>query len=165
MEIRAAVPSDADAICQVLIRSISELCVADHQNDPAILTAWLKNETTASVLAWIANPGTALLVATEDGRILSVGGVANNGTITLNYVSPDARFRGITKAMLTALEAPAAALGNSVCTLESTKTALQLYISASYVESCPPTSGFPRGRGIPMTKALNPAVDTPSPSP
>jgi len=37
MEIRDAVPSDARAACEVLRRSITELCVADHRNEPAIL--------------------------------------------------------------------------------------------------------------------------------
>jgi hypothetical protein len=36
MEIREAMTEDAPAACEVLRRSISELCVADHRNDPAI---------------------------------------------------------------------------------------------------------------------------------
>ena len=35
MEIRDAVLADAPAACEVLRRSITELCVADHQDDPA----------------------------------------------------------------------------------------------------------------------------------
>jgi hypothetical protein len=37
MEIRDATLSDAAAACEVLRQSISELCVADHHNDPEIL--------------------------------------------------------------------------------------------------------------------------------
>jgi hypothetical protein len=36
LEIRAATPEDASAACQVMKRSIAELCVADHRNDEAI---------------------------------------------------------------------------------------------------------------------------------
>ena len=39
VKIRDATPDDAEAACDVLRRSISELCVADHGNDPAILNA------------------------------------------------------------------------------------------------------------------------------
>ena len=41
MEIRDAMPDDAIAGCDVLKRSIAELCIADHKNDPAILARWL----------------------------------------------------------------------------------------------------------------------------
>jgi hypothetical protein len=43
-QIRDAVPEDASAACEVLRRSISELCGAVHRNDPEILTQWLKNQ-------------------------------------------------------------------------------------------------------------------------
>jgi hypothetical protein len=45
MRIRNAVPEDAAAACEVMRRSIAELCVADHRNDPAILERWLANKT------------------------------------------------------------------------------------------------------------------------
>jgi quinol monooxygenase YgiN len=41
-EIRAARPEDAPAACDVLRRSITELCGADHHDDPEILRRWLK---------------------------------------------------------------------------------------------------------------------------
>jgi hypothetical protein len=62
MEIRDAVPEDASAACQVLRQSIAELCVADHGNDPAILTRWLSNKTPEIVASWIAKPDNSLLV-------------------------------------------------------------------------------------------------------
>jgi len=45
MEIRDAVAEDAPAACQVVRRSISELCIADHRSDPTILMRWLSNKT------------------------------------------------------------------------------------------------------------------------
>ena len=44
MEIRDAVLIDAVAACDVLKRSITELCVADHRNDPALLKRWLAEQ-------------------------------------------------------------------------------------------------------------------------
>lgn len=43
-------------------------------------------------------------MAVEGGMILGVGAVTDKGEITLNYVSPDARFRGVSRALLGALE-------------------------------------------------------------
>jgi hypothetical protein len=93
MEVRDAVPEDAPAGCLVMRRSIAELCVADHKNDPAILARWLGNKTVENVVDWIRQPDNSLMVAVEDGKILAVGSVTDSGSIGLNYVSPDARFR------------------------------------------------------------------------
>ena len=100
VEIRDATPDDAVAACNVLRRSISELCVADHGNDPAILAAWLRNKTPEIVASWATYPGNSLLVAVEGDAILAVGSVTDSGEITSNYVSPDARFRGVSRANL-----------------------------------------------------------------
>jgi SAM-dependent methyltransferase len=96
MKIRDAVPEDAPAACEVIRRSISELCGADHQNDPE----WLATKTAEIVGSWIIKPGNSVLVAVEDGSIFAEGSA-------LNYISPDSRFRGVSRAMLTALEARA----------------------------------------------------------
>src|ERR1700754_3592550 len=134
MIIRDAIPEDAAAACETLRRSIEELCAADHHGDPAILRRWLSNKTPEIFRSWI-KPGNAMLVAIEDGRILAVGCVTDFGEITLNYVSPDARFRGVSSAMLSALEAHARERGNTQCTLESTETARRLYRARGYVDS------------------------------
>jgi len=57
MHIRDAVAEDAPASCWVLHRSISELCAADHGNDPAILERWLANQTPEILATWILQPG------------------------------------------------------------------------------------------------------------
>jgi GNAT superfamily N-acetyltransferase len=142
MEIRDAVADDAPAACQVLRRSITELCVADHANDPKILARWLSNKTPEILTSWIAQPGNSLLVAVEGGSILAVGSVTDHGEITLNYVSPDARFRGVSRALLGALEARAIERCNVRCTLSSSKTARRFYLSAGYSEDGPPVRQF-----------------------
>jgi GNAT superfamily N-acetyltransferase len=153
MEIRDAVVEDAPAACQVLRRSISELCIADHKNDPAILAQWLSNKTPGIVASWIAQPGRSLLVGVEQGIIVAVGSIHNTGRITLNYVSPDARFRGVSKALLGALEARAIASGNARCSLNSTETALEFYVANGYVVDGPPDRKYGTG-GYPMSKLL-----------
>jgi GNAT superfamily N-acetyltransferase len=124
MHIRDAVPEDAPAACETLRRSISELCSSDHHDDPVILGRWLANKTTTEIVAsWIVNPGNSVLVAVESVTILAVGSVTDAGEITLNYASPDARFRGVSRALLVALETRAQERGNQRCTLLSTETA------------------------------------------
>jgi GNAT superfamily N-acetyltransferase len=121
VEIRDAKPDDADAACDVLIRSISQLCGADHDNDPAILNRWLHNKKPEIVASWATQPGNSLLVAVDGNAILAVGSVTDAGEIMMNYVTPGARFRGVSRALLKALEDRAAERGNTRCTLTSTE--------------------------------------------
>jgi GNAT superfamily N-acetyltransferase len=137
MEIRDAVAEDAPTACEVLRRSISELCVADHGDDATVLARWLRNKTPKIVGSWIAQPGNSVLVAVEGRTILGVGSVTDKGEINLNYVSPDARFRGVSRALLGALEARAMERGSVQCTLISTETARRFYLSAGYTEDGP----------------------------
>jgi GNAT superfamily N-acetyltransferase len=154
MEIRDARLEDAPTGCQVLRRSITELCVADHRNDPAILAQWLGNKTPEAFVSWITQPGNSLLVAIEDGKVLAVGSVTDGGKIALNYVSPDARFRGITRALLGALEARAVERGNVQCTLTSTETARRFYHANGYIETGAPVCEFGSMSGYPMAKSV-----------
>jgi GNAT superfamily N-acetyltransferase len=155
MEIRDAVVGDAEAACQVMRRSIAELCLADHRNDPAILQRWLRNKTPEFFISWLNQPDNSLLVAVEGRRILAVGSVTDAGKITLNYVSPDVRFRGVSRGMLGALEARAAKRGNTRCVLTSTETARRFYKACGYVEDGPPVGEFGTTAGYPMTRPLS----------
>jgi GNAT superfamily N-acetyltransferase len=154
MEIRQASAGDASAACAVIRRSIVELCTLDHKGDAAVLASWLANKTTENVGSWIANENGAVLVAVEHGVILGVAAATNAGEITLNYISPDARFRGVSRALLGALESRIRERGNPRCTLSSTATALRFYVANGYAEDEVPATKF----GIPsyrMSKALD----------
>jgi GNAT superfamily N-acetyltransferase len=139
MKVRDAVPECAIIACQIVRRSIAELCVADHGNDPAILERWLSNRTPEIFRSWI-RPGSSLLVAAEDDNILAAGSVTDAGEIALNYVSPDARFRGVSATLLDALECRAIERGVGLCTLKSTETARRFYLARNYSEADPQTA-------------------------
>ena len=62
---------EAAAICEVLRRSIIELCVLDHQNDPVRLAEWLANKTPENVASWIADPDNRIFVAVAEGKVLA----------------------------------------------------------------------------------------------
>jgi GNAT superfamily N-acetyltransferase len=117
-----------------MLRSITELCVADHHNNREILTRWLSNKTPEHFRSWLTHPGFSLLVAIDEDKIVAVGSVTDRGRITLNYVSPDARFRGVSRALIAALEARAVHWGNMSCALHSTATARRFYLANGYSE-------------------------------
>lgn len=154
MKIRRANLQDAPAACHVLRRSITELCEADHHNDATTLDKWLANKTPGNVATWIANPSSTFLLAVEHDVILGVGSVSDAGEITLNYVSPDARFNGVSKALMAALEDRARACGNVRCHLLSTEVARSFYCSVGYRQDGPPVGKFGTTGSYPMSKAL-----------
>lgn len=154
MKIRDATAADAAAACEVLRASISELCAADHHDDPEILKRWLANKTPDNLAAWIADPDASMLLAVEGDVVLAVGAVRHDGEITLNYVSPAARFRGASSALLAALEARAKERGNTHCKLLSTETAHRFYLNRGYVGRGEPQHKFGTSSSYPMSKRI-----------
>jgi len=153
MQIRRATAEDADAACRILRRSIAELCDADHRGDAETLAQWLANKTPDNMRRWIAQ--THVFVAAEGEKLLGVGAINDAGEIMLNYVAPEARFRGVSKTMLTRLEACAGALSLSTVRLQSTATARRFYLAAGYRDDGPPQKGFGITFALPMAKEVS----------
>jgi GNAT superfamily N-acetyltransferase len=109
--------------------------VADHRNDPHVLDQWLANKVPETIQQWIANHSNSLFVAVAGKAILGVGCVNAAGEIMLNYVSPDAQFQGVSKAIMAALEGVAREQGHASCTLDSTETAHRFYLGLGYVSN------------------------------
>ena len=152
VHIRDARVPDAEACCSVVRRSISELCILDHHADPATLELWLANKTIANMQRWIREHH--VLVAGDGSAILGVAAMTSLGAIILNYVSPAARFRGVSKALVRGLEARAAKLGIPQLKLQSTATARRFYHAVGYTACGPPTPAFGVTLGQPMQKRL-----------
>lgn len=155
MLIRPAMAADAEEAASVVRRSICDLCLSDHSGDAETLAMWLANKTPENLLAWIEAPDRFIVVAEENGAIIGVGGAAHSGEITLNYVAPEARFRGVSKALLGSLEAYLSLLACERATLNSTKAARTFYLAMGY-EDAPAPEGTDRQNGLPMRKALGP---------
>jgi N-acetylglutamate synthase-like GNAT family acetyltransferase len=132
-KIRRAVADDASQACTVIRRSITELCYLDHRGDEAYLSKWLSNKTVENVKRWILQ--NHFFVAEDAGRIVGVASMSGSGKITLNYVDPDSRFCGVSKALLFSMEEQARTLGLAECCLESSKTAVRFYQERGYVTS------------------------------
>jgi hypothetical protein len=84
--------------------------------------------------------------------------ITDTGEILLNHVSPDARFRGVSKGIIAGLEARADALGLGAVTLQSSTTARRFYLAAGYTSLGPPTKAFGITLCHPMAKRLRLAV-------
>lgn len=134
MKIRDAVETDAPEICRLLRQSILALCIEDHRDRPDVLDKWMANKKPELIAAWIQKPKSSMLVAELDGVLISVGGVKDDGEVTLNYVSPNHRFKGISRAMISALEKRARERGATNLSLFSTHTARIFYKSCGYTE-------------------------------
>jgi GNAT superfamily N-acetyltransferase len=135
MLIRPATDADAVAAADLLRRSIRELCVQDHANDGPTLDAWLANKTPETFREWLAGTDQTVLVAERDGALVAIGCFRRPDELLLNYVAPEARFSGVSKAMLAALEAGLMAAGARQARLVSTRTAHAFYHSAGYREA------------------------------
>lgn len=152
VRIRPACPGDAQAAAALLRDGIRRLCRADHGDDPEKVAAWCANKTPEAVAAWIADPGQHLLVAEADGGLIGVAAFRRDGRVTLNYVAPAARFRGVSTALLARIETDLAGLGLAEARLDSTRTALIFYRARGWRQTAALT-GDP-SRGIPMQKRL-----------
>lgn len=127
--------------------SIRQLCSADHRDDPAVIAAWVG--APDKFVHLLGQPGTVLIVAELEGRMAGLAGLSGD-TVTLNYVHPQFRFRGVSKALIGALEARLATAGVAVGRLNSTVTALPFYRSIGWAE----VGDVSPDQGIPMQKRL-----------
>ena len=155
MIIRRAVAADAEAASLVLRRSIVALCGRDHGNDPEILESWLANKTPEKFRDWVADEDAFCFVAAgDDGTLLGVGLISKEGEIRLNYVSPAARFQGVSTALIDAMEQEARKIGLARITLNSTATAQRFYQARGYRNEGESRTGRLKDRIQPMEKDI-----------
>jgi len=133
--VRVAVAADAGASCEVLRRSIAECCLADHQNDRAILDAWLGNKTPQMVESWLVSPTHFSVVAELDGAVVGMALLTGAGKLALCYVLPEAQGRGLGKAMLARVEQQVLSWGMKALQLHSTATGQGFFAGLGYTEA------------------------------
>ncbi|WP_092719694.1 GNAT family N-acetyltransferase [Rhizobium multihospitium] len=138
MFIREATEADAQQGSSLLKRSIIELCGRDHKWEPAHIGRWIANKTPENWLCWVNSASEDLYVAERSGILLGIGMLSHASEIVLNYVCPDHRFHGVSKAMLKHMEDRAKELGARSCFVETTITAATFHRSAGYT----PVPGF-----------------------
>jgi GNAT superfamily N-acetyltransferase len=134
IHIRKATAADAEAMSEIVIASIRDLCAADHKNSPARIGSWTANKTPENFRHWIASGETLLFIAEHDGEPAAVGGLGLDGTIRLNYVAPAHRWQRVSRTLLAHMENVLRNAGIKVGRLRSSETAFAFYLSAGWVE-------------------------------
>lgn len=156
MHVRPALSDDAAKICDVLRRSITELCTVDHEGRDDILLPWLANKTPENVSKWIGTPFQSLLVAEIGSAMAGVGLATDKGEILLNYVAPEFRFHGVSKVLMSELESYLLLREVTVARLVSTETARRFYQGIGYRPAGEPQIWWGRKLSYPMEKQLAP---------
>jgi ribosomal protein S18 acetylase RimI-like enzyme len=131
MIIRRATIDDADAICDLHIRSIRVLCFGDYT--PQQIEAWAGRKKPELYSRAMTEGGETMFVAVdEQGPI--IGFAAFKGVETYGlYVAPEAVRRGVGSALLDAAEAAMRSNGVTLVKFRSTFTALSFYQRHGYV--------------------------------
>lgn len=129
--IREARPADAVEISDVLIRSITQLCAADHLDDPKLIEGWVANKSPEDVLNWIKS-GAQMRLSLVGDLIGGVGCYTNDGMVQLLYVSPETRGQGHSSALLKCMENEMRDTGIEAARLVSSKTAQDYYLKQGW---------------------------------
>jgi len=153
--IRRATRHDASQACEVLVRSIREICAKDYGHDTALLDRWCANKTVENVTSWIENPAYYFIVAQDaTAKIVGVGLLQkHDGEIMLCYILPEVLHQGAGRRILADLEQHASLLGHTQVRLDSTITARHFYLRNGYTSHGEPS--YHRGvKGFPLRKFL-----------
>jgi len=154
--VRAAETRDAEAAVDVVRRSITESCTADHRGDADTLARWLSNKTVRHFVSWLANGDNHCVVAEARGAVLGVGLLQRRGEILLFYLVPGAQRQGIGTAIHSALEEKAKTWGLPKLKLDSTLLACPFYERLGYRAAGAARPRFGVLQSYPYEKALQP---------
>lgn len=145
--------SHTEGICNVLTKSIKELCYADHKNDPKKLTAWLKNKTPENIRRWIDDPSCTFLVTITKKESIVIGAsiITVTGMILLHYVHPNYIGRGVGTSMLDTIEKFSRKSGLKIIMASSTISALSFYEKHGFKAKKLPSK---KNEGIQLIKTL-----------
>lgn len=150
LAIRDAEPPDAAEAARIVAASICALCRADHAGASDLIAAWTANKTPGQMRRWIVDGPLRLVVAERGGRLVGVGATVAPDEVALMYVDPEARFSGVSTALLEALETR---LEGATGRLTSTATARAFYLARGWSEAGAPATAFGIA-GYPMQKRL-----------
>jgi GNAT superfamily N-acetyltransferase len=156
IKVRPAEQADAAVAVDVVRRSIQQLCVADHQGDPATIATWLANKTPENFLLWLANPDNFCVVAESGNHLSGVGLLHRSGEIRQFYLAPNAQRQGIGTMVHAELEAAARRWGLSALHLHSTAMARPFYEALGYHSTGAPVSRFGVLQCFPYAMPLQP---------
>ena len=136
-KVREATPFDSVEACDVLRRSISEICSLDY-NDQSVIDEWLDNKTESNIKEWIQSVNSYSVVCTNDDVIVGFGVISLEGVISLIYLIPEALHKGNGKLMLDAMEQRVFSEGIEEISTVSSITAKPFYERNGYTKNGEP---------------------------
>jgi putative acetyltransferase len=132
--VRAATAGEADAIYDVHVTAIREVCGPFYGADQ--IAAWTANKEPRGYLEPIAKQ--VFLVAVVDDEVVGFAELAKEvGEVRAVYVRPDRIRQGVGSALLEALEAAARHEGLARLDLRATINAIPFYERHGYVSGKP----------------------------
>ncbi|MFD1694094.1 GNAT family N-acetyltransferase [Roseibium aestuarii] len=149
----SADPAYAVEIARLSRRSVEELCAADHAGAGPGLDAWLNALATDRIERWITRPGVFLMAVDETTQVLGAVAATTMGEIALLHVLPEARFQGVSKALLRQLGRALDDLGASHLLVRSPETARRFFEARGF-EPAGPAEEREGLRLHPLRKAL-----------
>ena len=159
-KVREAIPSDSAKACEVLRRSISEICSLDY-NDQSVIDEWLANKTESNVKKWIQSAKSYSVVCTNNDLIVGFGVITLEGEVVLIYLVPEALHKGNGKLMLEAMEERIISEGIEEIYTVSSITAKSFYERNGFTKNGAPLlvgnieGDFPLIKKVSPNKALN----------
>ncbi len=127
ISIRSALPSDCDAISQLIARSVRETNADDYPAE--ILQQVVDNFTPDRIRTLISER--QMFVALDQDRIIGTVGLVE-GVVKSVFVSPDSQKKGVGAALMAHIEAIAKDQLLSCLTLQSSLTAEGFYHKLGY---------------------------------
>ncbi len=129
MIVRRATVDDADAICDVHIRSIRVLCANDYT--PEQIESWVRYKSADNYRKAMTECGEVLFVAARHLKIIGFSQLWKD-EITSVYVAPEGKGIGAGRALLEAAEDHARQQGVTEIKLRSTITSIAFYEHLGY---------------------------------
>ena len=120
-------------INQLIIRSIIEICVADHKHQYVLIQDWISNKTPKNIATWVSN-NYAYIAISKSHTVVGFIMMSKKGEILLNYILPGYVKMGIGKALLNKLIQVAKRSKIKELTVNSTITAKPFYRKNDFIQ-------------------------------
>jgi putative acetyltransferase len=130
LTIRPATPDDAEAMCDLHIRSIRVLCATDYT--PEQIEAWAGRKKPELYSRAMTEGGETMFVALDEHGVMLGMASFKDTEIYCLYVAPGAARRGVGSELLDAMETAMRANGVAEVEFRSTLTALTFYERRGY---------------------------------
>jgi len=151
---RLATAADTHQALDVVRKSITESCAADHQHDPPTLERWLRNKTPEHFHAWCNDGDSRIVVAELERTIVGVAALHRSGEIRLFYVRPGCVRLGVGRALLLAIEIHARDWNIAILKLDSSLNARPFYERFGFEAAGEPRPHYGVLRAYPYVKTL-----------